>query len=140
MGGCSAREAVHVRPVVFNPSSIDLPDSIEQRNLELYHLFWLDTTVRAPENIETQGELRAIINYLKIFERNNQCVQEFGNIAKGKIFLLLASSQSHSLLPMIHDHKQLHSIYIYRNGPTKDIEQLAKQYKKVFSSIEKVDL
>lgn len=132
MGGCSAREAVRVRPVVYNPSSIDLPDSIERRNLELYHLFWLDTTVRSPEYIETQGELRSIINYLKIFERNNECVQEFGNVAKGKIFLLVNSAQSTSILPIIHDHKQLHSIYIYLNGPATNTEQITKQYKKVF--------
>ena len=132
MGGCSAREAVRVRPVIQGSPAKDVLDSIDDRNLELYSLFWIDPTARSPEHIETKNELRAIINYVKIFERIPECVEEFANVMNGKIFLLVDCVQSLSLLPVIHDRKQLHSIYIYHNHDTTDMEQISKKYKKVF--------
>src|SRR4051794_31986568 len=110
MGGCAvAREPRHAQIVV--PSIIHLP-KFDEKNLELYYLFWLDSTVRSPEFIETHDELRSIINHVKIFESNKECQREFEKITNGKIFLIINSTQSLSLLPNIHDHKQLHSIYI----------------------------
>lgn len=131
-GGCSASDAVRVRPVIHGTTSNNLLNDVDERNLELYYLFWLDPTVRSPEHIDTKDELRAIVNYLKVFERNSECVNEFNNVTKGKIFLLVSCVQSIPVLPVIHDHKSLHSIYIYHSGDTTDMQQISKQYRKVF--------
>jgi len=135
MGGCAAKEgSVRVRPVVMRtvPDSLLVPEVTDQKNLESYYLIWLDSTVRSPEFIEMHDELRSIINYVKIFESNIECQREFEKITIGKIFLILNCVQGLSLLPMVHDHKQLHSIYVYHNGDNVDMEQAATQYKKAF--------
>jgi hypothetical protein len=135
MGGCAAREEMRVDRVIQRVSIKNLPKVTDQKNLELYYLFWLDSTVRSPEFIETQDELRSIVNYLKTLETNTECLEELNKITKGKIFLIVNSVQSISLLPIVHNHKQLHSIYIYHNGESIDMEQMSTQYKKVFSLI-----
>lgn len=133
MGGCAVRGPTHVRPVIER-TRIDLsPESIEEKNLESYYLFWLDSTVRSPEFIETHNELRSIINHVKIFESNIQCLIEFEKILNGKIFLIINCTESLSLLPKLHNHRYLHSIYIYHNGDNIDMEQAKIQYRKVFN-------
>jgi hypothetical protein len=132
MGGCAARERVHVDRVIDRATFKNLPKINEQKNLESYYLFWLDSTIRSPEFMETHDELRSIVNYLKASETNTECLEEFSEITKGKIFLIVNCVQSLSLLPIVHNHKQLHSIYIYHNGDSIDMEQIQSQYKKVF--------
>jgi hypothetical protein len=132
MGGCSASGPVRTEAVISKKVINILPEIIDQKNLELYYLFWLDSTVRSPEFIETHDELRSIINHVKIFESNLECQIEFEQITNGKIFLIVNCVQSLSLLPIVHDHKQLHSIYVYHNGDSIDMEQTTTQYKKVF--------
>ena len=96
----------------------------DQKNLESYYLFWLDTTVRAPEFMEAEDELRSIINYVKIFESSAERQREFSKITN--------SIPSLSLLSTIHNHKQLHSIYIYHNDNNTSLERTVSHYKKVF--------
>ncbi len=132
MGGCAAREVPRVRPSIIRTAVNAFPKIPDQENLESYYLFWLDSTVRSPEFIETHDELRSIINHVKIFESNLECQIEFEQITNGKIFLIVNCVQSLSLLPIVHDHKQLHSIYVYHNGDSIDMEQTTTQYKKVF--------
>lgn len=135
MGGCAAREGpVRVRPVITKtvPDVLQVPEITDQENLESYYLLWLDSTVKSPEFIEMHDELRSIINYVKIFESNIECQREFGKITNGKIFLIVNCVQGLSLLPLVHDHKQLHSIYVYHNGDNVDMERAATQYRKVF--------
>jgi hypothetical protein len=116
-----------------------LPEIIDEKNLESYYLFWLDSTVRSPEFIETQDELRSIINQVKIFESNIECQKEFEKITNGKIFFIVTCIQASSLLSIIHDHKQLDSIYIYHSGDNIDMERITSQYKKVFGFIFNLD-
>jgi len=132
MGGCTARGPERTEAVISKKVINILPEIIDRKNLESYYLFWLDSTVRSPEFIETHDELRSIINHVKIFESNIECQIEFEQIINGKIFLIVNCVQSLSLLPIVHDHKQLHSIYIYHNGDSINMEQTTTQYKKVF--------
>ncbi|CAF2610615.1 unnamed protein product [Rotaria sp. Silwood2] len=134
MGGCAARPRAVVHPSVirFVPDDDELPiRSIDRKNLESYYLFWLDSTVRSPEFIETQDELRSIINYMKIFESNDECEKEFKKIENGKIFFIVNCVQGLLLLPKVHDHKQLHSIYMYHNRDNVDMNQIENQYNKI---------
>jgi hypothetical protein len=137
MGGCAGVErGPHQNPITrsaFLRPDFDISPKIDdKKNLESYYLFWLDSTVKSPEHIETAIELRSIINYLKTFETNMECQREFNKIINGKIFLIASYSQGLSLLPTIHDHKQLHSVYIYQKNDTVDMERITDQYKKVF--------
>jgi len=135
MGGCAATGPERVQPVITRAKIEFLPEITDEKNLELYYLLWLDSTVRSPEFIEAHDELRSIINHVKIFESNIQCQNQFEKITNGKIFLIVNCVQSLSLLPIVHDHKQLNSIYIYHNGDSINMEQTATQYKKVFFHI-----
>jgi hypothetical protein len=139
MGGCAAREVPRVRPSIIRTAVNAFPKIPDQENLESYYLFWLDSTVRSPEFIETQDELRSIINQVKIFESNIECQKEFEKITNGKIFFIVTCIQASSLLSIIHDHKQLDSIYIYHSGDNIDMERITSQYKKVFGFIFNLD-
>ncbi|CAF4563733.1 unnamed protein product [Rotaria sp. Silwood1] len=131
MGGCAARPRAAVHPAVVRFIPDESPISIDRKNLESYYLFWLDSTVRSPEFIETQDELRTIINYMKIFESNEECEKEFKRIKNGKIFLIVNCIQGLLLLPNVHDHQRLHSIYIYHNRDNVDMNQATNQYNKI---------
>lgn len=133
MGGCATRPSV--RQNAIRSFVTDVPEIIEEENLESYYLFWLDETAKSPEYIETHAELRLIIDHLKIFESNIQCLRKFKTVENGKIYLLINCKQSLFLLPRIHDHKQLHSIYIYHNGDNIDMEQTKTKYRKVGLSV-----
>ncbi|CAF0981918.1 unnamed protein product [Rotaria sordida] len=131
MGGCATRPRAVVHPSVVRFIPEESSISTDRKNLESYYLFWLDSTVRSPEFIETQDELRAIINYMKIFESNEECEKEFKKIKNGKIFLIVNCVQGLLLLPNIHDHQKLHSIYMYHNHDNVDMNQATNQYNKI---------
>jgi hypothetical protein len=134
MGGCAARpERMPIHPILVRPVHDILPEIEDNpKNLESYYLFWLDSAVRSPELIETHDELRSIINYLKPMETNTECLVELEKITNGKIFLIANSIHALSILPNIHNHKQLHSIYLYHSHKIIDMEGKTDQYKKVF--------
>ena len=130
MGGCTAKQATRaVSPVRITPGTYDLLPVDRGKNLESYCLFWLDSTARSPELIEASDELRAIINYVKIFESIKECQDEVRRTTDGKIFLITSMRQGLSLLTTVHDHPQLDSVYMYDSGNTKDRQE--NQYSKV---------
>ena len=132
MGGCAVRDQRLRIPEIVPYAPYNFEGLDDQKNLESYYLFWLDATARSPEFIEAQDELRSMINYVKIFESSAECQRQFSKISSGKIFFIANSIPSLSLLPIIHDHEQLHSIYIYHNDNNTDLAQTTSQYKKVF--------
>ncbi|CAF3449199.1 unnamed protein product, partial [Rotaria sp. Silwood2] len=68
---------------------------------------------------------------MKIFESNDECEKEFKKIENGEIFFIVNCVQGLLLLPKVHDHKQLHSIYMYHNRDNVDMNQIENQYNKI---------
>jgi tetratricopeptide (TPR) repeat protein len=139
MGGCAVRErGVQVTPYdhqsrlpAYDHDLNELIRTTRQKNLESYCLFWLDDAVRSPELIETPGTLRSIIDRVNLFETSNECEQEFERIENEKIFLIANHIQGRLLIPKVHDHKQLVSIYLYQNYGSIDKDSMGNNYTKI---------
>ncbi|CAF3386784.1 unnamed protein product [Rotaria socialis] len=131
MGGCAARENAPVRHVIRRVSSNKFIEPKDRENLESYYLFWLDNTARSPEFMEASDELRAVINHVEIFESNEECVRRFEKIKQGKIFLIANLTQGLLLLPIIHHHQELCSIYMYPNRDNIDMNEITYNFNKV---------
>ena len=98
-------------------------------NLEIFSLIWLDLpTNNIHENLDIQQQLRAIINYLKLFEDIDDCEQYIQSLSKDdRIVILIHEKLATEILSRIHELRQIISIYIY----STDGDQWMNQYKKV---------
>jgi uncharacterized membrane protein len=130
MGGCAAIPDRNViSPMRVPTVATDLPRIDNQKNLESYYLFWLDSTARSPEYMEIFQNLRSIINFVKIFESTSECQKAVMKVDRGKIFVISHVLQGLILLNAVHDHPQLESIYLYKSQTTND--PILNQYSKV---------
>ncbi|CAF5133542.1 unnamed protein product, partial [Rotaria magnacalcarata] len=60
-------------------------------NLESFACLWLDRSVNSTEdNIQTQKELRQVINHLRTFDNISECEQCIRQITKEKVVLIVA--------------------------------------------------
>ena len=114
MGGCAATQVTRVVPPIrFDLHPESLPTIDARKNLESYYLIWLDRTARSPEHIETEDDLRSIVNFVQTFDSVAECQSEIEKISKGTIFLLADLSLGLQVLAKIHDHIPLNSVYLY---------------------------
>ncbi len=96
-------------------------------NLEIFYLIWLGNLT----NNEFQQQLRMIINYLLIFEDEQQCLKYIQSVKKtDRIIFIVKGKLAQQILPHIIDLQQIYSIYIYSNDK-KLTEQWTKNFKKV---------
>ncbi|CAF3678604.1 unnamed protein product [Rotaria socialis] len=100
-------------------------------NLESFTCLWLDRSVNSTEdNIQTQKELREVINYLRTFDDLNQCEQYIRQITKEKVVLIVSGSLSREIVPRIHDLQQLSACYVFCLDLAPN-EYWDKKYSKV---------
>ncbi|CAF0765907.1 unnamed protein product [Rotaria sordida] len=101
-------------------------------HLETFSLLWIRGDVNKNEkNSNNEQKLRAIINYVKIFERIDQCQQYIETMSKEDRSVLIVNDQfSRELIPTIHNFCQISSIYIYCSNENKH-----KQWSKTFPKI-----
>ncbi|CAF1178735.1 unnamed protein product [Didymodactylos carnosus] len=116
-------------------SSIIRVKSRKSKNLETFSLIWIDENANKTEdNLTTQKRLRAKINFLKIFEKIDECEQYIQKIKDEKIILIVSGSVGRQLVPKIHDLTQLSAIYVYCMDKINN-EKWAKDYIKVRSVV-----
>ncbi|UJR22890.1 hypothetical protein I4U23_025918 [Adineta vaga] len=83
----------------------------EKENLEDCLIIWLDVQYRARyHHIE---KLRNIVNYLKIFDNIDDCMQYICTIENERIFLVVSGQVGKQVVPLLHHLDQLYSIYIF---------------------------
>lgn len=71
----------------------------------------IDVQFRArPHHIE---KLRNIVNYLKIFENLDDCMQYVCAIEQERIFLIVSGQVGKHVVPLLHHLVQLYSVYIF---------------------------
>ena len=134
MGGCAvARTSPGAIHVTVPSRASGVPEIVNEKNLELYSLFWLDATVKSPELIESHDELRSIINSVDAFERNNDCENALRRVTHGKVFVLVRLSQGLPLLSRIHHLSQIDSIYLYHSDEQIKITREDLDFNKVRS-------
>jgi hypothetical protein len=77
-------------------------------NLETFACLWLD----AEDNHETEQKLRKFINYLRIFEKVDECEQAIRKIKREKIILISSGQLGRELIPRIYNLSQIIACYI----------------------------
>ncbi|CAF4847782.1 unnamed protein product, partial [Rotaria sp. Silwood1] len=109
-------------------------------NLETFSLLWLDAEVNTKEeNRRAQKRLRSIINYLKIFQDQNECQQYIKSCSEQDRIVLISSGRlGKELIPQIHDLRQLSDVYIYC-WDKKAYKHWAKQFSKIKGVIVSLD-
>ena len=99
----------------------------DKNNLEIFYLIWLGNLV----NPEFQQQLRTIVNYLSIFEKEDACLQYIHSLNKDeRVIFIVKGKLGQQIVPKIVHLQQIHSIYVYSNDK-KSNEQWTKNYKKV---------
>ncbi|CAF2520409.1 unnamed protein product [Rotaria sp. Silwood2] len=101
-------------------------------NIETFSLIWLDAAVNSSkENIQAQPDLRAIINYLKVFENVEKCEKYIRKSHESdRIVLIVSGGLGQEIVPRIHKLRQLCVIYIYCMNKKKN-KKWASQYSKI---------
>lgn len=97
-------------------------------NYETYSLIWLDSQRNADDVHE---KLRSSINYLRTFDRINECETYIQSISsEDRIVLIVSDHFAQQLIPNIHCFRKVSSIYILCKNKQFD-QQWSKQYRKV---------
>ena len=112
---------------------IDLPlDTLRGDNLETFSLLWLDTPIDyIQKNVDTQQQLRTLINRLEIFQDDQECERYIQSISTEiRLVLLVSCESAQKLVPRIHQLRQLSLIYVYSMDEKAD-QQWAVQFTKV---------
>lgn len=100
-------------------------------NYETYSLVWLDAAIDSEENREAQRKLRLSINYLRTFDKLDECAKYIRSASsEDRIILIVGHHLAQELIPNTHLFRQVTSIYIFCEN--KEFSQhWSKQYSKV---------
>jgi len=84
-------------------------------NLETYSLIWLDQNVSIDkEDEKIEQDLRKLINHLMKFDNEQACQQYIQErLEQDRLILIVNDLLSYTLVPHIHQLRQVYSIYIY---------------------------
>ena len=86
-------------------------------NLESHQLIWCDTNVnslvRQSESLVTIDKLRQIVDYTKLYDNANECLQYVEQTKDLKTFLVCSEQSAEKLVPQMHEWRNIRSIYIY---------------------------
>ena len=100
-------------------------------NLESFVCLWLDQNVNSTEdNLNTQQELRKVINHLQTFTETNQCEEYIQQITHEKVVLIVSGSLGREILPRIHSLPQFSACYVFCRDKNANL-QWASRYHKV---------
>jgi hypothetical protein len=92
-----------------SPISIDEKKS---EDLEMFYLIWLDSNSSGER--DTEQKLRSIINQLKKFTNVKQCEEYIKQTSdQDRLILIVSGSLGREIVPLIHDIRQVISIYVY---------------------------
>ncbi|CAF4848912.1 unnamed protein product [Rotaria sp. Silwood1] len=100
-------------------------------NVESFTCLWLDKYVNKTEdNIDTQEELRQIINDVRTFDNSDACEQYIRKITQEKIVLIVSGGLGREIVPRLHDLPQFSACYVFCKDK-KANEEWAKKYNKI---------
>jgi hypothetical protein len=82
-------------------------------NYEIYSLIWLDASIYSEENLVAQEKFRSSINYLRTFDKFDECEKYIQSVSStDRINLIVSEYFSQQLISNIHSFRQVSSIYI----------------------------
>lgn len=97
-------------------------------NLETFSLIWLDDSTKSSnEDEHLEQDLRNIINHLIKFKNEQTCQQYIEEQSEeDKLILIVNDLSGHTLVPRIHQLRQVYSIYVYCKNNMIDQEWITK--------------
>ena len=106
--------------------------TVEVENLETFTLLWLNQPqIDAKDRLQLEDKLRAVINYLLIFEDEPSCLEYIQSRSKSDRLILLIESQfAQQLIPRIAHLRHISGIYVHSNEK-QNAEQWPQYAKKV---------
>jgi hypothetical protein len=106
--------------------------TLNNSNLETFSLVWVDTSINnSQENLDTQYQLRTIINHLRTFEDTYDCENYIRSVSNhDRIIIIVSGLSGRQLVPRIHELQQVCSIYVYCMD-RKTNEEWTQNYTKV---------
>lgn len=106
--------------------------TLNNTNLETFSLVWLDSSINnSKENLNTQRQLRTIINHLRTFDDSYNCENYIRSVSNhDRIVIIVSGLSGKQLVPRIHNLRQVCSIYVYCMN-RKTNEQWTKNFTKV---------
>ncbi|CAF3159823.1 unnamed protein product, partial [Rotaria sp. Silwood2] len=103
-------------------------DQSVNSNFESFACLWLDQNVNSTQdNIQTQKELRQVINHLRTFDNIDECEKYIRKITKEKVVLIVSGSLGRQIVPQLHDLSQFSACYVFCQDQ-KANEQLGATY------------
>ncbi|CAF4226838.1 unnamed protein product [Rotaria socialis] len=117
-----------------SPKELTSSNSIDQStssNFESFTCLWLDQSVNTTQdNLETQKELRQVINHLRTFDDMDKCEQYIRQITKEKVVLIVSGALGRELVPRLHELPQFSACYVFCQDQKRN-EEWANKYHKV---------
>ncbi|CAF3345867.1 unnamed protein product [Rotaria sp. Silwood1] len=129
--------ATNKQQLTKTSSSKESVDQSINSNFESFTCLWLDQNVNSTQdNLQTQKELRQVINHLRTFDKSDECEQYIRKITKEKVVLIVSGSLGRQLVPQVHDLRQFSACYVFCQDQ-KANEQWANKYHKLVAKISK---
>ncbi|CAF1192313.1 unnamed protein product [Didymodactylos carnosus] len=111
--------------------TIHTTNTDRHRNFENNTVVWLDASINSSkDNVRSKAELRSTINYLKTFDDADECIDYILSVRTESVFLIVSGSFGQTLLPLVHDLKQIEFIYIFCSNKQWHLEW-ASHFSKV---------
>lgn len=109
----------------------DIVSNIDDQQLEIFCIIWLDDNTQASDNRDTEQHLRSIINRLKRFKNVEQCEKYIKErSSEDRLILIVSGRLGRKIVPIIYTFRQIISIYIYCMDEASNREW-SKKYVKV---------
>ncbi|CAF3774854.1 unnamed protein product, partial [Rotaria sp. Silwood1] len=117
----------------------DFHTNTDDMRLEIFCLIWLDTNANATEIRDTEQRLRSIINHLKKFKDVEQCQKYIEERSqKDRLGMLVSGQFVREIVPVIHQLRQVISIYVYCFDKKRN-EKWACKFAKVKAVVVELD-
>jgi len=90
---------------------------LRRRIIENFFLIWVDPCIDESTNDYQYmiTQFQCIVNTIYTYTNINSCVEFLTKIGNENAFLIVSSSLSQQLVPLIHDMPQLETVYIISN-------------------------
>ncbi|CAF0839553.1 unnamed protein product [Didymodactylos carnosus] len=103
-------------------------------NLEAHQLIWCDANINDPvnqsESLITIGKLRKIVDYTKLFDNVNECLQYMEQTKDTNTFRVCSEQFVEKLASGTHELKNIKTIYIYYSKNEPHLEQWSSDYAR----------
>ncbi|CAF1025123.1 unnamed protein product [Rotaria sp. Silwood1] len=111
----------------------------DDKDFEIFCLIWLDANTNAEDNRNTEQDLRSIINRLKKFQDAKECQKYIEERSQHeRVVMIVSGTLGREIVPRIHKHRQVISIYVYCFDKTSN-KEWADKYGKVKAVVTVLD-